>query len=77
VLTASSALEFSWERNTLSGEPSPSVFTTELVQGLETGEADLDCHQWISIGGLYEMSTSRSERQGRSNPGHEATWGAG
>ena len=54
VITASSALEYSWEGNTRSGEPSPSVFTSALVRGLETGEADRDHDQWISIGELYE-----------------------
>jgi WD40 repeat protein len=54
VITASSALEYSWEGDTRSGEPSPSVFTSALVRGLETGEADRDHDQWISIGELYE-----------------------
>jgi WD40 repeat protein len=54
VITASSALEYSWEGNTRSGEPSPSVFTSALVRGLETGEADRDNDQWISIGELYD-----------------------
>jgi caspase domain-containing protein/WD40 domain-containing protein len=54
VITASSALEYSWEGDTRSGEPSPSVFTSALVRGLETGEADRDHDQWISIGELYD-----------------------
>lgn len=64
VLTASSALEFSWEGDTLSGEPTPSVFTSALVRGLETGEADLDCDNWIAIGELYEYIYERIMESG-------------
>ena len=70
VLTASSALEFSWEGNTLSGEPTPSVFTSGLVRGLETGEADLDCDQRIAIGELYEYVYQKIKESGaKQTPG--------
>jgi WD40 repeat protein len=70
VLTASNALEFSWEGDTLSGEPSPSVFTSALVQGLETGEADLDFDRWIGIGELYEYVFQRIKDSGaKQTPG--------
>ena len=40
VLTASSAMEYSFEGDQLAGEGKPSVFTSALVRGLATGEAD-------------------------------------
>lgn len=64
VITASSALEYSWEGDTRSGEPSPSVFTSALVRGLETGEADRDGDKWISIGELYEYVFDRIVESG-------------
>jgi hypothetical protein len=54
VLTASSATEYAWEGDDLSGEGMPSVFTGAVVKGLETGEADLDGDGTISVDELYE-----------------------
>src|SRR5580704_3650439 len=42
VLTASDALQFSFEGEQVRGEGVRSVFTSALVHGLETGKADLD-----------------------------------
>ena len=44
VITASSAMEYAFEGDELTdaSEPAPSVFTSALVHGLETGDADLD-----------------------------------
>ena len=50
VITASSAMQYSWER----GDGAPSVFTSALVHGLKTGEADRDQDQWVSIKELYD-----------------------
>ncbi len=70
VLTASSALEFAWEGDALSGEPTPSVFTSEIVRGLETGEADRDCDQRISITELYDYVYDRILESGaKQTPG--------
>src|SRR3954453_21451939 len=54
VLTASSAMEYSFEGDELSGEGSPSVFTSAVVKALETGEADRDGDHWISVDELYD-----------------------
>jgi Caspase domain len=54
VLTASSAMEYSFEGDTLSGVGQPSVFTSALVEGLETGAADLDLDGMISVDELYD-----------------------
>ncbi|HEX8073364.1 MAG TPA: caspase family protein, partial [Thermoleophilaceae bacterium] len=54
VLTASSAMEYSFEGEELSGEGNPSVFTSALVKGLETGEADRDGDRWVGVDELYD-----------------------
>src|SRR3984957_19100249 len=64
VLTASSALEYAYEGAALSGEPTPSVFTSEIVRGLATGEADRDYDRKISVGELYEYVWDRMQAAG-------------
>jgi WD domain, G-beta repeat len=64
VLTASSALEYAYEGDALSGEPTPSVFTSEIVRGLATGEADRDYDRKISVGELYEYVWDRMQAAG-------------
>jgi uncharacterized caspase-like protein len=54
VLTASSAMEYSFEGEELSGEGNPSIFTSAVVHALKTGEADRDGDHWISVDELYE-----------------------
>jgi hypothetical protein len=54
VLTASSAMEYAFEDDALKKDQgNPSVFTSALVQGLQTGEADRDGDGDISVGELY------------------------
>ena len=53
VITASSAMEYAFEGDELSGEGKPSVFTTAVVRGLESGEADRDQDRLISVDDLY------------------------
>jgi len=59
VLTASSAMEYSFEGDTLSGVGQPSVFTSALVEGLETGSADLDMDGMVSVDELYDYVFDR------------------
>lgn len=59
VLTASSAMEYSFEGDELSGEGRPSIFTSAVVRGLETGEADSDGDSWVSVDELYEFVHDR------------------
>jgi len=56
VLTASSAMEYSFEGDELEGEGRPSVFTSALVRGLATGEADRNRDGWISVDELYDYA---------------------
>jgi hypothetical protein len=56
VITASSGMEYAFEAGELTdtGEVPPSVFTSALVQGLETGEADQDQDGQVSLDELYD-----------------------
>ncbi|MFF4366483.1 caspase domain-containing protein [Streptomyces sp. NPDC001594] len=58
VITASNSMEFALEGGSaLSGEfeaPRPSVFTSALVNGLTSGDADLDEDGLVSLDELYE-----------------------
>lgn len=56
VITASSAMEYAFEGDELadSQELQPSVFTSALVQGLETGDADRDQDGMVTLDELYD-----------------------
>ena len=56
VITASSAMEYAFEAGELAGtrEVPPSVFTSALVQGLATGEADRDQDGLVGLDELYD-----------------------
>ena len=56
VITASSAMEYAFEGDELAStqELAPSVFTSALVEGLETGDADRDQDGLVGLDELYE-----------------------
>src|SRR3954454_17663142 len=54
IITASSAMEYAFEGDELTGEGRPSVFTAAVVKALSTGEADRDQDRWISVRELYD-----------------------
>ncbi|MFF6879678.1 caspase domain-containing protein [Streptomyces sp. NPDC012474] len=57
VITASDSMEYAFEGDELADDssgPRPSVFTHAVVEGLETGEADLDADGKVSLDDLYE-----------------------
>jgi hypothetical protein len=56
VITASSAMEYAFEAGELADprEVAPSVFTSALVEGLETGEADQDQDGLVGLDELYD-----------------------
>ena len=69
VLTASDALQYAFEGDTVSGEGVRSVFTHTLVRGLETGEADLDGDGMISCDELYDYLHERvTDRMPQQKP---------
>jgi Caspase domain len=61
VITASSAMEYAFEGDLLADETArpPSVFTSTLVEGMATGEADRDEDGWISLNELYDYVFDR------------------
>ena len=61
VITASSAMEYAFEGDSLADAEaaSPSVFTTALVEGLETGDADQDLDGMVALGELYDYVYAR------------------
>jgi Caspase domain/TIR domain len=65
VLTASSAMEYAFEGDELADarDLTPSVFTSALVEGLETGAADLDLDGRISVDELYDYVSDRVRDQ--------------
>ncbi|MGW2721739.1 caspase, EACC1-associated type [Streptomyces sp. NPDC001492] len=72
VLTASDAMQYSYEGDRLSGSAVQSVFTRHLVTGLREGTADLDGDGDITVDELYryvhdrvvdEMPQQRPKRQ--------------
>ena len=64
VITASSAMEYAFEGDEVSelGAERPSVFTSAVVSGLETGDADRDGDRRISVSELYEYVSEHVRR---------------
>jgi uncharacterized caspase-like protein len=65
VVTASSAMEYAFEGGRLatdSAAPTPSVFTSAVVDGLTTGEADRDGDGWIGLTELVGYVTDQVRR---------------
>jgi hypothetical protein len=56
VITASSAMEYAFEGDELAdtNELAPSVFTSALVEGLATGDADRDQDGLVALDELYD-----------------------
>lgn len=74
VITASSAMEYAFEGDELADDRSrrPSVFTSALVEGLATGDADRDQDGWISLNELYDYVFDRvRERNPHQTPSRD------
>lgn len=61
VITASSAMEYAFEGADLADarELAPSVFTSALVEGLDTGEADRNQDGYVALDELYDYVYDR------------------
>ena len=66
ILTASNAVEYAWEGDDLLGKATRSVFTHFLVQGLQTGAADLNGDGQVSLDELYDYVYEQVVTDGRS-----------
>ena len=65
IVTASSAMEYAFEGGQLTADastPAPSVFTSAVVDGLTTGEADKDGDGWVGLTELVGYVTDRVHR---------------
>lgn len=64
VITASTAMEYAFEGSELAdtAAPEPSVFTSALVEGLRSGEADSDQDGFVGLDELYEYVFDRVRR---------------
>ncbi|EWT00365.1 hypothetical protein N865_16035 [Intrasporangium oryzae NRRL B-24470] len=74
VISASSAMEYAFEGTTLTAdhEVQPSVFTSAVVDGLRSGDADRDEDGLVSLGELYEYVFDRVREQNpRQTPGRD------
>ena len=65
VITASNAMEYAFEGDRLAEDQHqrPSVFTSALVEGLTTGDADRDEDGWISLDELYDYVFNKVQGQ--------------
>ena len=64
VITASSAVEYAFEDQQLTDtrEGGPSVVTSALVEGLDTGDADRDQDGYVGLDELYDYVNDRVRR---------------
>jgi uncharacterized caspase-like protein len=59
VLAASDAMQYAWEGDQILGKAETSVFTRFLIEGLQTGKADIDSDGLITIDELYDYIYER------------------
>lgn len=65
VITASNAMEYAFEGDQLADDQHhrPSVFTSALVKGLATGDADQDEDGWVALDELYDYVLDKVREQ--------------
>jgi uncharacterized caspase-like protein len=59
VLTATDATQYAWEGDQVIGQADRSVFTHYLIEGLRTGDADLDHDGTITLDEIYDYVYER------------------
>lgn len=63
VLTASDAMQYAFEGDAIKGQGVRSFFTQAVVEGIETGEADLDRDGLIALDELHKYVHRRVTRE--------------
>ncbi len=63
VITSSSSLQYSYEKSYEDGEAVSGVFTSALVSGLETGDADIDSDGRVTCFDLFNYITYMVEEK--------------
>lgn len=74
VISASSAMEYAFEGTTLAADHQvpPSIFTSAVVDGLRTGDADRDEDGLVSLNELYDYVFDRvQEINPKQTPGRD------
>ncbi|GAA3696986.1 caspase family protein [Terrabacter ginsenosidimutans] len=74
VISASSAMEYAFEGTTLAADHQvpPSIFTSAVVEGLRTGDADRDEDGLVSLNELYDYVFDRvRETNPNQTPGRD------
>ncbi len=66
ILTASDAMQYAFEGDRVEGQATQSVFTRVLVDGMTTGEADLDRDGLIAFDELAEYVCERVRNEDRA-----------
>jgi hypothetical protein len=74
VLTASDAMQYSFEGDDVSGNGVSSVFTRHLVKGLETGDADRDGDGDVSLDELYDYVDDHVTKEMPSQRPRKKEW---
>ena len=70
VLTASDATQYAWEGEQVIGRTENSLFTHYLVEGIQTGKADIDADGQITVDELYDYTYEQVVHQTpRQTPG--------
>jgi hypothetical protein len=59
ILTASDSMQYSFEGDVIKGVAQHSVFTRAIVDGLQTGQADIDKNGLVSYEELYDFTFDR------------------
>ncbi len=59
VLSASSSTQYAFQGNDVQGDGSKSVFTHYLIQGLKTGDPDVDSNGLVTVDELYSYVYDR------------------
>lgn len=77
VVTASSAMQYSFEAGALAAEEvQPSLFTGALVEALSTGEADRDGDGWVGLTELFTFVRNQVRRVAPDQTPQMWTYGA-
>jgi len=56
ILAGSDALQYSFEGGNIAGQPTRSVFTRIVIEGLQSGRADIDRDGFFSVDDLYSYA---------------------
>lgn len=68
IFTASTAFQYSLEGSDVLGEAQPSLFTKHLIEGLSSGDADLNNDGIIDLDELYQYLHARTTQEAHQTP---------